>query len=343
MKDVVVVGAGLSGCTIARLMAEKRYKVTVYEKHDYVGGAASDYKDKETGIIIPRFGLHILHTNDAGVYKFLNRFGDFNNYKHYAGVEVFDKIIPFPITKDGAKFFKNKKHIRELIFEPYTQKQWGKKLDELPKSLLKRVAVKKDNNPYYFQEKYQGFPIKGWTKLCENMLKHKNIKLKQGEDITLSFNNPNTIKFYTGRMERGFGFLDYHTCSFYTMKSFNGREYLQEYPQENIPDLDKECTRVYEPKRWSGGKKNCSLLIFEYPKKFEWLEGSEPLYPLIDKENQKKAQMMRKVVRGLEKKGIYYAGRLGTYRYINIDQAVREAMDLVKKVTEGCGVCGKGK
>lgn len=364
MFDVVVVGAGLSGSTAARMLAEAGYKVLVIERRKHVGGNCYDYKDIN-GITVHNYGPHIFHTNNKEVWDFVNRFTEFHYYQHKVLSYVEGRLVPFPINRDTivevfgvnistyevqefldrevkkSRFNTPPKNFRdvivsqigerlyELFFKNYTIKQWGRDPEELAPEVAKRIPVRMNRDDRYFSDKYQGVPKGGYTKMVEKMLEHPNISLMLGMDyfdIKDLFKPKLTV--YTGQLDRFFeyvyGELEYRSLRF-ELKTIE-QEYYQPVAVVNYPN-DYDWTRITEYKHFLNEKSEKTTVCYEYP-----LEKGEPYYVVMTQENLHKRENYMKEVEKLEKSGEYlFIGRLAEYKYYNMDQVIERVLERVRK------------
>lgn len=365
MFDVIVVGAGLSGATSARILAEAGYKVLVIEKHKHIAGHCHDFKD-ENGITIHTYGPHIFHTNSKQVWDFVNRFTRFHYYQHKVLSYVEGKLVPFPINRDTlaqvfginiatyeveeflekevkkSKFNTPAKNFRdvvvsqvgerlyELFFKNYTIKQWEKDPEELAPDVAKRIPIRTNRDDRYFSDKYQGIPKQGYTKMVEKMLEHENISLMLGVDyfeVRDLFKAKLTV--YTGELDRFFdymyGELEYRSLRLELEQV--EEEYYQPVAVVNYPN-EYDWTRITEYKHFLGEKSEKTVVCYEYP-----LSKGEPYYIVMTKENMERREKYIKQVEELEKTREYiFVGRLAEYKYYNMDQVIERAIEKVNSV-----------
>lgn len=368
----IIVGSGFSGSTMARLIAEKLdEKVVVVDKKDHIAGNSYDYRD-ENGIMIHKYGSHIFHTNNEKVWTFLKQFTDFNTYMHEV-VGILDGIeaqIPFnfntlyqvfPETlakrleeKLLKKFEYNKKvpilefqkqddedlkflaeYVYEKIFLNYTTKQWGVSPKDVDGAVTARVPVYLSKDNRYFQDKYQGIPLEGYTKVVEKMLDHPNIEVVLNKDFAeYKKENSDLIKnariFYTGSIDEffdyKFGKLPYRSVNF-KFETHN-REFYQTHACINYPN-NYDFTRIHEYKHYLNDKSEKTVIAKEYSEFFE-LGKNERYYPIASEENAKLYQKYLDEAKNL--KDVYFFGRLGDYKYYNMDLAVARAIELFEEV-----------
>ena len=359
----LVVGAGISGATIAYLIAEiKKEKVLIIDKRNHVAGNIYDYKNDETNITIQKYGPHFFHTNNDNVWQFLSKFTKWHYHNHKVKAYINNSFISIPfslnslyeyfskeeataIEKELIKEYgynqkisilelsktKNEKikyisnFIYENIYKNYTIKQWGISPDEIDKSIISRIPIYINHNIHYFSDKYQAIPIEGYTKLIENILNHKNITIKLNtnfKEINSSFDKI----FYSGSIDEffnyEFGVLPYRSLEFEN-KLIN-QEYYQATSVVNYPN-DFNYTRTTEHKRILNEKSKKTIITLEYPKQFE-INKNERYYPII---NHKNCDLYKKYFEKSKKiNGLYFIGRLGQYKYFDIDMAIENTFEL---------------
>lgn len=368
----IIVGSGFSGSTMARLIAEKLdEKVVVVDKKDHIAGNSYDYRD-ENGIMIHKYGSHIFHTNNEKVWSFLKQFTDFNTYMHEVVgiIDGIEAQIPFNFTtlyqifpetlakrleeKLLKKFEYNKKvpilefqkqddedlkflaeYVYEKIFLNYTTKQWGVSPKDVDGAVTARVPVYLSKDNRYFQDKYQGIPLEGYAKLVEKMLDYPNIEVILNKDFAeFKKENSDLVKnariFYTGSIDEffdhKFGKLPYRSVNF-KFETHN-REFYQTHACINYPN-NYDFTRIHEYKHYLNDKSEKTVIAKEYSEFFE-LGKNERYYPIASEENAKLYQKYLDEAKNL--KDVYFFGRLGDYKYYNMDLAVARAIELFEEV-----------
>jgi len=357
--DYLIVGAGFSGAVFARMAADYGKTVLLLDKRNHIAGNSYDFINDD-GIMIQKYGPHIFHTKIKRVWNFLSKYTKWNNYTHKVLVHLGDKEVYLPInletmekvynrkfTPEKMKEFLSEKRINidtirnskdvilsqvgedlyELFFENYTKKQWGVYPDELEPSVLERIPVRFNRDIRYFEDSYQGIPRGGFTKLFKNLLDNDNIKIMLNTDYR---DIGEEIKYkkiiYTGQIDSffnyKFGKLSYRSLDF-KFKTVN-REYFQSEAVVNYPNKN-DYTRITEFKYFYFQKSKKTTVCYEYPKEY-----GEPYYPIPMKENN---ELYLKYANESDKlKNIYFLGRLGQYRYINMDIAVENALMLFDKI-----------
>lgn len=363
MARNLIVGAGLSGAVTANLIAsELDEEVIVAERRPHIAGNCYDFRDKN-GIMIHKYGSHIFHTSNEKVWEFVNRFTDFNNYEHKVEgyIDGIYTTIPFNLNslydvfeeaqaksleeKLTSKFeygskipileFQNEDDVelKELadfiynkIFLHYTEKQWGKTPKEADSSITSRVPVYISRDNRYFQDKYQGIPSRGYTKLAEKMLEHKNIHLELNTEYKNLKNNEYKRIFYTGSIDEFFdykyGVLPYRSVSFEFEE--HNKEFYQNNSVVNYP-CSENYTRIHEYKYYLKDKSPKTVIAKEYSTEFE-SGKNERFYPIPDKQNE---YIYGKYIKEAEKyNNLYFLGRLGKYKYYNMDETILDAINL---------------
>lgn len=379
MEKVIIVGAGLSGATAARLFAEGGYDVIVMDKRPYIGGNAYDTIDKN-GILIQPYGPHIFHTDIKEVFDFLSRFTEWNKYEHKVLARVRkDKLVPVPFNLTGLRsifpsdkaeriekvlveeigidnkvpILKLKQHknaeIREFadyvykhIFYIYTLKQWGFKPEQLGEAVMNRVPVYVSHEDRYFTDTYQYMPKQGFTEMISNILRHPHIKLKLGMDAKQEIAlKDGTVYFggkkfdgtliYTGCVDELFdykyGVLPYRSLKF----KFETKKESSYQPSAVVNyTTSHSFTRISEFTKFTCEPMDNTVIVKEYPKKFKKGKNS-PYYPIPIEKNYEHYAKYEEEAK--QYKELYLLGRLATYKYINMDVAVKKAMELYEEIT----------
>ncbi|MBQ2871128.1 UDP-galactopyranose mutase [bacterium] len=365
MKKNLVVGAGFSGATIAHLIASKLdEKVIVVDKKNHIAGNCFDYKDKN-GIMIHKYGSHIFHTNEEKVWSFIKQFGDFNQYMHkvIAIIDGIETTIPFnfntlydvfpntlaeklekkllekfqyntkvPILEfqkqddEDLKFLAN--YVYEKVFLHYTTKQWGVTPNDVDGAVTARVPVYLSKDSRYFQDKYQGIPLQGYSALIEKMLSHPNITVKLQTDYKQLKNEYDRV-FYTGAIDEyfdyKFGQLPYRSVNF-KFEEYD-REFYQSNSVVNYP-CNYDFTRIHEYKHYLNDKSPKTVIAKEYSEFFE-LGKNERYYPIPKDENAMLYNKYKEEAKKLS--NTYFLGRLGDYKYYDMDKAILRAIELFEE------------
>ena len=362
----VIVGAGFSGAVLASLIANNtNEKVIVVDRRDVVGGNCHDYLD-DNSITVHKYGPHIFHTNDKKVWDYLSKFTKWHLFYLKSNVIIEGNCVtlPFNLTtirdlfsqqmadkfeqKLISKYGYGKKipildlknnsdedlkfiadFVYENVFKNYTMKQWGLRPEEIDPSVTARVPVYISYDNRYFQDKYQGIPQKGYTSLIKNMLDHKNVEVLLNTDYK-DFNVKADRVFYTGAIDEffdyKFGELPYRSLAFDVQVL--DKEYFQKTAITNYPN-DYDFTRITEHKYFLDEKSNKTVISIEYPQKFV-LGENERYYPIQNEENQKLYNRYLEESKKLD--NVYFLGRLGDYKYYNMDLTVARAIEMYDSV-----------
>ena len=361
--DYLIVGSGLYGSTFARLAADAGRKVLVIDKRNNVAGNA--YTERIEGINVHVYGAHIFHTNNEDVWAFVNRFAKFNDFTNFPkanykgelyslpfnmntfremwGVETAEEAksiietqikeaaIGVPLNLEEKAISLVGVDIYEKLIKGYTEKQWGRRCTELPPSIIERIPVRMTYDNNYFNAKYQGIPIGGYTKMVEKML--AGIEVKLGEDYLnakKAWDDMTKKVVYTGPIDAYYdyslGNLEYRSLSFKYEKmkksDFQGNAVV------NYTDSDTKWTRIIEHKWFEFGKDESgneipgTVISREYSK--EWSPGEEPFYPINDEKNT--ALYNEYKLMANKEENVIFGGRLGEYKYYDMDQAIAAAL-----------------
>ena len=366
-RKCLVVGCGITGATIARLSSNGC--IVVVDRSGEVAGNCYDYRDKN-GIMIHKYGSHIFHTSNKEVWDFLSQFTGFNTYMHKViglvdGNEVpipfnfntIQKIFPktladsiekklldnygydtkIPIMEFMKQDDKELKFLAEYIYENvflhYTEKQWGKSPNEIDGAVTARVPVYLSRDDRYFQDRFQGIPLEGYTKMIENMLDHPNITVK----LNTSFKDIDHTQydkiFYTGPidelMDYCFGPLPYRSVHF-KLEEYD-REFYQDNAVVNYPN-NYDFTRIHEYKYYLNDKSDKTVIAKEYSEAFE-PGKNDRFYPIPTEEN---IALYNKYLEAAKKKypNMYFLGRLGDYKYYDMDKAVARAFEVYREAMQ---------
>lgn len=357
-----MAGAGLSCAVIARDLAESGHVVEIFERRNHVAGNCHTERDMESEVMVHIYGPHIFHTDDDEVWAYVNRFMTFMPYVNRVKATTQGQVFSLPInlhtinqffgktfSPDEAKAFIERqadlsivdpqsfeeqalrfvgKDLYEAFFKGYTQKQWGVSPRELPASILKRLPVRFNYNDNYFFHKYQGMPSEGYTRMVERILDHPNIKIFLEAAFTRELIAQYDHVFYSGPVD-GFydyelGRLPYRTLDFVRSEAAGDVQgtAVMNYCDETVP-----FTRITEHKYfapWENHER--SVCYTEYSRVCG--EGDIPYYPvhLVNGDRMLDQYMARAA---MEPK-VTFVGRLGTYRYMDMDVTIRAAMDVVK-------------
>ena len=354
--DVVIAGAGIWGCTLARRFAEAGRKVLVLEKRSVVGGNVRAEIDEATGIEIHTYGSHIFHTHIPEVWEFVNRFTKFNGYQHkvlarYKGKTYFlpmglalinsffgENLVP----GDVASFMADETHqkaIFDAFFRGYTAKQWGKAPEEIDPSIIKRVPVRSSYDVNYFNDTLQGIPLDGYNALFDRLLAHPNIKIATNSALRLENGRfaangaelPAVPIYYSGAADElfsyRFGALPWRSLRFETerlaVRDFQGTSVVN-YTEREVPYTRIHEFKHYHPEQKSVMEREETIIMREYPA--NWKEGNEPYYPVNTPESA--ALLAKYADYAAQFPDLTIGGRLGAYRYFDIDRAIEAALQV---------------
>ena len=361
MFDYLVVGAGFAGATIAeRLAVQSGKKVLICDKRPHIGGNAYDHYD-EAGILVHKYGPHIFHTNAREVFEYLTRFTDWRPYQHRVLAWVDGQLLPIPINLNTVnrmygtnytsfqleEFFKSVaepvqrvrtsedvivskvgRELYEKFFRNYTRKQWDLDPSELDASVTSRVPVRTNRDDRYFTDTYQAMPLHGYTRMFERMLSHPNIKILLNADYREVLGIvPFAELIFTGPIDEffdyRFGKLPYRSLEFrFETKSV---PVAQEAPVINYPN-ENAYTRVTEFKYLTGQEHPKTTLVYEYAR-----AQGDPYYPVPQPQNAALYKQYQELA--MQTTGVHFLGRLGTYKYYNMDQVVAQALTLYAKLS----------
>lgn len=385
MYDSIVIGAGIAGCTAARQLAEKgNRRVLVIEKRDHIGGNCYDKPD-EFGILVHEYGPHIFHTDLEEVFCYLSRFTEWNLYEngHQVVANIEGRLIPIPFNlntlhmvyeKELAdtlekklidaygmgsrvpimKLRENKdpqiqeiaQYVYENVFLKYTMKQWGQKPEEINPQVTGRVPVLISYDNRYFQDRYQGVPLDGFTPMFERMLDHENITVRTGIHAKelLSFSGHEIWyegeKFegdviYTGELDELFdcqyGRLPYRSLRF-DFEHLDQEDFQDGHSVVNYT-VSEEFTRITEFKYLTGQKDaKGTTIVREYPFAYSGREGEIPYYAIMNPENEALYEKYKKLTAGIP--NMHLLGRLAEYKYYNMDAMAAKALKLADKLMQ---------
>ena len=362
MKSYLCVGAGFSGAVIARELAEKGRTVHVIDERSHIAGNCHTERDEKTGIQIHRYGPHIFHTDDQQVWDYINRFTVMMPYVNRVKATYKGKVYSLPINlhtinqffgtcmspaeaKDfianlGDKSITDPQTFEEqalaflgndlyqAFFRGYTLKQWGMEPTELPASILKRLPVRFNYDDNYFNHRFQGMPKNGYTEIVEKILDPPNIQVSLGTTFESVDRSEYQHIFYSGPLDRYFqyahGRLGYRTLEF---REIRARGDYQGTAVMNYSDLDVPYTRITEHKYFTPWETHEDTVCFEEHSSLAG-ENDIPYYPI--RMVNEKALLDQYQALASQEVQVTFVGRLGTYRYLDMDVTIREALDLAK-------------
>jgi len=361
--DVLIVGSGPVGCVLAERLSKKlKLKCLIIEKRKHIAGNCYDLKNKK-GVLYHKYGPHYLRFRNKKVFDYLSSFTKWIKGDYIAKSFVRNKFLNFPInintienffdvklkSKKQAEIFLKSKKIRisspknseefilskvgkelyENFYKNYSLKQWGIHPKFLDKNVLGRVPIRLNRNNYYVNEKMKFMPKNGYTAMFNEMISNRNITLKLNTDFMRVKDKINyKILIYTGPIDKyfnyKFGKLDWRSLKF--KFETHKKNYLQDCVQYNYPNNFK-FTRKVEIKHVTKQKINYTVLSKEYP-----VENGDPFYPINTKKNLNLYSKYLKLVKKLQKKQIYFEGRLATYKYMNTDEVIEKALNLFETI-----------
>lgn len=360
--DYLIVGSGLFGSIFAYEANKRGKKCLVIEKRNHIGG--NIYCENVHGINVHKYGAHIFHTSNKEVWEYINRFAEFNNYINSPVAVYKDELYNLPfnmntfskmwgiktpaeakaiIEEQKAQYhIENPKNLEEQalslvgkdvyekLVKGYTEKQWGRSCTELPSFIIKRLPVRYTYDNNYFNDRYQGIPIGGYTKIIEKMLYGIDVLLETSFEDYKSKNDISDMKIiYTGNIDEYFGYkygaLQYRTVRFETeylpdTDNYQGNAVVN-YTEREVP-----YTRIIEHKHFEFGTGEGTVISREYSS--EWSVGIEPYYPINNDENNALYQKYEELARG--EKNVIFGGRLGKYKYYDMDKVIESALEAVK-------------
>lgn len=359
--DILIIGAGISGAVLAERYASIGKKVLIIEKRNHIAGNCYDYIDKN-GILVSKYGAHLFHTNDETVWEYVNKFSGWYPWEHKVIARVGDKTVPIPvnittvnklfgttITNEEEMKIWLKEHrspiakpsngeeavlsrvgpiLYEKMFKHYTKKQWDKYPAELDASVLERIPVRTNYDDRYFSDTFQALPKGGYTQLFENILDHPNIEVLLETDyfdVKDQYTNYEKL-FYTGPVDRFFELrhsllekLEYRSINF--VSETIDAEFFQENSVVNYPGTEVDFTRIIEYKHFGNQKSDKTTIVKEFT-----VDEGEPYYPVPNPRNQEIYARYKAEADQLT--DVYFVGRLANYKYFNMDQAFKNALDL---------------
>ena len=353
-----MVGAGLTGAVIGRVLAEAGHAVTVVDGRDHVAGNCHTRRDAETGVLVHVYGPHIFHTDDAGVWDYVRRFARFRPYRNRVKTTVGGEVYSLPVNlhtinqffrrafspdearafiaaraepiadpqsfEDQALAFVGR-DLYEAFFKGYTEKQWGCAPAELPASILRRLPLRFSYDDNYFNHRFQGMPEDGYTAMVSRILDHPRIDLHLGTRFDPAGAGDWDRVFWTGPLDGFFGYrlgrLGYRTLDFETLRRSGD---AQGVAVMNYGDAAVPWTRITEHKHFAPWEEHDgSVLYREVPRLCG--DGDIPYYPI--RLLAEKALLRDYVEAAQAVDNVTFAGRLGTYRYLDMDVTIREALD----------------
>lgn len=362
--DYLIVGAGLFGAVFAHEAYKAGKKCLVIDKRDHIAG--NIYTEEVEGIQVHKYGAHIFHTSNREIWNYINQFGEFNHYINSPIAVYKDEIYNLPFNMNTFSKMWNIKtpaeaqqiiaaqiadmgitepknleeqalslvgrDVYEKLVKGYTEKQWGRACTELPAFIIKRLPLRFTYDNNYFNDRYQGIPVEGYTRLVEHMLEGVDVRLGVDyEELRAETERSGMFDriVYTGMIDAYFNYrlgpLAYRSVRFETevldMENYQGNAVV------NYTDSDVPYTRVIEHKHFNFGKQEKTVISHEYSS--EWKLGIEPYYPVNDEENMRLYEAYVELAK--QEKNIIFGGRLGSYRYYDMDKVIEAALSCAKQ------------
>lgn len=363
--DYLIVGAGFFGSICAYELSKLGKKCLVIEKRNHIGGNC--YTENRDGINVHVYGPHIFHTSNEEVWKWINQFVEFNNFRNtpvanYKGeiyslpfsMWTFSKLWNISTPDQAKKIIQDQgkeilepnnleeqaiklvgKDIYEKLIKGYTSKQWMKDPKDLPKEIIKRLPVRYTYDNNYFNDKYQGIPIGGYTQIFEKLLKDIDIQLEKDYLSNKDYYNSlaNNI-IYTGPIDAyfnyEFGALEYKTTKFdhrkIQIENYQGTAVM------NYTDSEVPYTRIIEHKHFENSQSDVSWVTWEYPTHYNALT-TDPYYPVNDQENNTRYKQYKE--KSLIDSKVTFGGRLAEYKYYDMHQVIESALTFIKNLNYG--------
>lgn len=361
--NFAIVGAGFTGAVLAQELAKAGHTIEVFESRNHIAGNCYSERDEKTGVMLHHYGPHIFHTDNEVVWNYVNQYTEFKPYINRVKTTSQGRVFSLPINLHTINQYFNKtlspaeakafiqsiadntieepqsfeeqamkfvgKDLYEAFFKGYTIKQWGVSPTELPASILKRLPVRFNYDDNYFNHKYQGMPKEGYTPIIEALLAHDNIQTHLNTSFKAEQTKEFDHVFYTGPIDAWFNYeegrLGYRTLDF-VREDHDGDH--QGCAVMNYGDQDVPYTRISEHKHFAPWETHEQTVIFkEYSR--ECTEDDIPYYPI--RLVNEKVMLNTYIEKAKAQTNVSFLGRLGTYRYLDMDVTIAEALDASKK------------
>lgn len=365
-KNILIVGAGFSGAVIGRELAEDGHKVRIIDSRNHIAGNCYSERDANTDVMVHTYGPHIFHTDNEKVWNYINSYGEMMPYINRVKATVNGSVYSLPINLHTINQFFGKtcnpaeakelidskgdksivdpqtfeeqalrfvgKELYEAFFKGYTIKQWGMEPKELPASILKRLPVRFNYDDNYFNHKFQGMPKNGYTAIVESILEHKNISVELNTTFEKNDKEKYDHVFYSGPLDGYFNFslgrLGYRTLDF---KRFEAEGDCQGCAVMNYGEVEVPYTRITEHKYFAPWESHDKSVCYEEFSR-ACTDKDIPYYPI---RQMGEMELLNKYLDEAEKEtNITFIGRLGTYRYLDMDVTIKEALEVVDKYRE---------
>ncbi len=361
--DFLITGAGLFGSVFAYEAGKKGKKCLVIDRRSHIGG--NIYTEEVEGIQVHKYGAHIFHTSDRRIWDYITQFAEFNNYINSPvavyknelynlpfNMNTFSRMWNIRTPAEAMKIIEEQKaecavpdpknleeqalslagrDVYEKLIKGYTEKQWGRKCSELPAMIIKRIPFRFTYDNNYFNDRYQGIPEGGYTQIVEKMLAKADVRLgTEYADLIKKEPDIADTVIYTGMIDEYYGYilgaLEYRSVRFETeildCENYQGNAVV------NYTDIDVPYTRIIEHKHFEFGKQKKTVISREYP--MEWKKGSEPYYPVNNEKNTDLYEKYREL--SMKETNVHFGGRLGQYRYYDMDKVVAAALEAAGKI-----------
>ncbi|ADF62888.1 UDP-galactopyranose mutase [Enterobacter cloacae] len=363
---VAIVGAGISGAVIARLLAEQGISSVVFDKRSHIAGNCHSERDPQTNVMLHVYGPHIFHTDDKEVWDFVNAYSEFMPYTNRVKAVYKGNVYLLPVNLHTINQFFNKtlrpdearafieskadksivdpqnfeeqaismigRELYEAFFKGYTRKQWGVEPTELPASILKRLPLRFNYNDNYFNHQYQGMPKEGYTEMVAKILDHEMIEVRTDTEFSAAESTAYEHVFWSGALDGYFNFsegrLGYRTLDF---EKFSAEGDYQGTAVINYCEEDVPYTRITEHKHFSPWESHENTTCYREFSRF-CTENDVPYYPI--RMVKEKELLNRYLDKAMALRNTTFVGRLGTYRYLDMDVTIREAIDVANKYLE---------
>lgn len=373
--DYLIVGAGLYGAVMAYELKRAGKKCLVIDRRDHIAG--NIYTKNEDGINVHEYGAHIFHTSDKKIWDYVNRFADFNNFVNSPVARFHNELYNLPfnmntfsrlwgvVTPEEARARIDEqiaaeklegepanleeqalrlvgRDVYEKLVKEYTEKQWGRPCNELPAFIIRRLPLRFTFDNNYFNDRYQGIPIGGYTAMVEKMLEGTEVRLNTDYFALRNEKEPDGTDedyygcgiaeniIFTGMIDEFFdyslGHLEYRSLEF--KKEKLECENYQGVAVVNYTSHDEKFTRIIEHKHFEFGKQPTTIITREYPK--EWKQGDEPYYPLNNDRNNSLYAEYGKLAE--KTSNVLFGGRLGKYKYYDMDKVIAAALEDCEKL-----------